>query len=307
MSVAVSAAALLFACLCIGNGRRVQYSSRQNLEATDEERVGSLKAVALAQLLHAFAPEIGWQHAGTYHSAAPARRNPSSNSLKARIAPRAGVQRLQTPDLSDYCEQLFDPDQAGMFSTASLRAEPGKHGSDNRFLQVYTATKKSNAVILAVAGAYPGLRAEQLAAPTALPHAEPGKWNFHMLTGQAAPGGFVALVDDDCFLSQNHPNAVVVVCTQSSLGLKQSGGIDYEVLAVIDRSDLAVEVKEAYDSEEFYAFADPQGEVHIRWFSELPEGWRVLGRVLYVQDQERLDKNTVKQAGFAECRDDFEF
>lgn len=301
----MSAAVLLYAFLCTGSGRRVQYPSKQSWEAIDE-------ALALAQLLRAAFPNIGWQPAGTQGRAALAKTDSSAHPLKVNIAPRAGVPKLAQPKIGseEYMQQFFDPLKSGQFSKSAVMAKPGLNGYKNRFIyQDYGSRQMDTAVLLAVAGAYPGLTAQQLLAPIAPPHPEPGKWNFHILTTEAAPGGYVALHDQEAQLSKEHPNVVVVVCTMSSLGFEPPEGIDHEILAVVDRDDIAVQVPQAFSPEFFYTFADTDGVVQIRTVDEIPAGWSIVGRVLFVRDFMRKHTDPSKKPcdGFAECRDDFEF
>lgn len=60
-----------------------------------------------------------------------------------------------------------------------------------------------------------------------------------------------------------------------------------------------------FDDKEFYAFADAAGSVHIRWIDALPEGWSILGRVLYTQVPHVVKPGS--GGGFAETNDEFEF
>jgi hypothetical protein len=91
---------------------------------------------------------------------------------------------------------------------------------------------------MAIAGVYPGLTAEDLLAPDPLPFAEPGRWNYHRLTSEGVPGGFVALPGSELILAR--PNTVAVVASSTSLGVGLGDGYEHECLALIDRSDEAV-------------------------------------------------------------------
>ena len=90
---------------------------------------------------------------------------------------------------------------------------------------------------------YPGLTAEELLAPQPLPFAEPGRWNYHRLTPEGQPGGFVALPGSDLVLAR--PNTVAVVCSSTSLGVGIADGQEHECIALIDRSDEAVSARNA--------------------------------------------------------------
>lgn len=85
---------------------------------------------------------------------------------------------------------------------------------------------------------YPGLTAEDLLAPDALPLAEPGRWNYHRLTSAGVPGGFVCLPGSELILAR--PNTVAVVASSVSLGVGLGDGQQHECIALIDRSDEAV-------------------------------------------------------------------
>jgi hypothetical protein len=56
-----------------------------------------------------------------------------------------------------------------------------------------------------------------------------------------------------------------------------------EVIALIDRGDVATLDRREFDNQAFYAFGDEEGRVQIRWIAEVPAGWRILGRLLYAQ------------------------
>ena len=179
----------------------------------------------------------------------------------------------------------------------------GAHGTGYRFMPLSAMSKDSSPVLMTLAGAYPGLTSAQLLAPQPLPFAEPGKWNYHMLTGDAMPGGFVALPGTSVL--DERPNTVGVVCTSTSLGLEFPDNGEHEVLALIDRSDSATVDASAFDNKAFYALADEAGNVAIRWIQELPAGWTVLGKLLYAQMP--LVNRPGAGSGFAENDDEFEF
>ena len=88
------------------------------------------------------------------------------------------------------------------------------------------------------------------------------------------PTGFVVVPGEQKLHSS--PNTVAVVCDAGALGIDMQE--QHEVLALIDRSDVAVS-GDPLDLEDsaFYAFADESGAVTIRWVEALPAGWRVLG------------------------------
>lgn len=212
---------------------------------------------------------------------------------------RAAGARLQ------FDPATYNPEVAGLNPQAANvegRTE-GMHGTGYRFMPMSTCTKEASPVIVCIAGAYPGLTADQLRAPVPLPFPEAGGWNYHMLTTGAAPGGFCALPGTP--LLKHSPDTVAVVCMSNSLGLEFPDGNEHEVLALIDRQDAAVLDAVHFDPKGFYAFSDPAGNVAIRWFDALPDGWSILGRVLLTQMPFVVKPGA--GSGFAEGSDEFEF
>jgi len=190
-------------------------------------------------------------------------------------------------------------EKGGIGTHGSERPE-GSHGTGFRFMPLDSMSSESSPVLMCLAGAYPGLTAEQLLAPTPLPFAVPGKWTYHRLTGDAVPTGFVVL-PGSALLDMN-PNTVGVVCQSDSLGLELPDNKPHEVIALIERTPVA---PADFDSKQFYAFADPQGTISIRWMNALPEGWSIVGRLVYTQ-LPYVQKPGGK-SGFAEYSDDFAF
>ena len=192
-----------------------------------------------------------------------------------------------------------DPNQVA--PAADTKPE-GVHGSGFRFMPMVSMQPEPSPALLAIAGAYPGITADQLLSPSALPQPDQGRWNYHRLTGDAVPTGFVVVPGEQKLHSS--PNTVAVVCDAGALGIDMQE--QHEVLALIDRSDVAVS-GDPLDLEDsaFYAFADESGAVTIRWVEVLPAGWRVLGKLLYtiLPNFKRIGKKD----GFAELDDDFEF
>jgi len=211
---------------------------------------------------------------------------------------RVSVVQLQ---IADYDAATYDPEKSGLGQITD-RPE-GTHGTGYRFMPVEAVGKSEGAALLCIAGAYPGLTAEQLSSPTPLPFAKSGAWNYHMLQGDAAPGGFVALPTSH--MLQDHPDTVAVVCNSRSLGLEFPDSQEHEVLAVIDRADIATFDMDHYDPQKFYAFSNPSGAVEIRWYETVPEGYTVLGKLLFAQ-MPFIEKPGASK-GWAEGSDDFEF
>jgi len=166
-----------------------------------------------------------------------------------------------------------------------------------------TVAKDSSPAVVCIAGIYPGLTEAQLLAPTPVPFAPPGTWTYHMLAGDAAPGGFVAIPGSS--LLDCHPDTVAIVSNGGAIGVEFADSNEHEVLVLVDRSDAATFDRSEFDKESFYVFADPEGTVHIRWHKELPADWRILGKVLYTQMP--FVKRPGAGGGFAELSDEFEY
>lgn len=190
----------------------------------------------------------------------------------------------------------------GITSGAEGRME-GQHGTGFRFMPISAVAKDSAPVVIAIAGFLPGCTAEQLLAPVPIPFAAPGTWNYFMLQGDA-PGGFTVLPGDP--LLDLHPDTVALVVNSGELGIELQDRNEHEVLAIINRADPATtDPGNFFDNMAFYAFADPAGQVSIRWYETIPDGHRVLGRLLYTQIP--FVKKAGGSGGFAETDDEFEF
>lgn len=77
----------------------------------------------------------------------------------------------------------YSPETGGLSTLTSERPD-GSHGTGYRFMPLSTMPKDSAPALLSIAGAYPGLTGAQLLAPTALPFAPAGRWNYHVLSGE---------------------------------------------------------------------------------------------------------------------------
>lgn len=70
-----------------------------------------------------------------------------------------------------------------------------------------------------------------------------------------------------------------------------------QVLVLIERAD------KAFTPNKFFAFADPSGNVVIRWFDQVPAGYSILGRVLYAT-LPHLPQFGKKKSGWLEADED---
>lgn len=91
---------------------------------------------------------------------------------------------------------------------------------------------------------------------------------------------------------------VVVIANNDALGIDLKGDHEIEVLVLVDRGD------RYFQSNKFYAWAAPDGQVVIRWFEQVPEGWTLLGKVHYVTVP-WTEKSGTYKSGWMEVDDDF--
>jgi len=226
------------------------------------------------------------------HVLAPCARLPAT-------AVRAPVAACMQPT---FDPETYDPEKGGIGIAGSPRPD-GSHGTGYRFMPLSSLGLEAAPMLVAIAGVLPGLTGTQLLAPQPLPFPEMGKWNYHRLIADGLPTGFVALPGSELLLTR--PNTVAVVCPSPLLGIELADDKEHEVLALIDRGDPAVHDLSELSPQDFYAFADDEDRVHIRWLEALPAGWRVLGRLVYTQ-LPYVEKPGSK-SGFAEMSDDFDF
>lgn len=228
---------------------------------------------------------------------------PSTAPVAQSAPPRAAVVRMQR----DYNPDTFDPLKAGFgvqMETVEDGTKPdGAHGTGYRFMPLMSIEPGVAPMLLPIAGFHLGVTADQIVAPQSLPQAEPGRWIYHRLLGDALPTGFVTLQGSEQMIGLQ--NCVAVVCSSTSLGLELPDGNEHEVVAIIDRDDPAVADPLQFDPQSFYAFADAAGAVHIRWMDALPADWRVMGSLVYTQMP--FVKKPGAGGGFAEFDDDFAF
>jgi len=208
---------------------------------------------------------------------------------------------MQAPSADTFDPATYDPEKPGLTQLGGDRQE-GMHSTGFRFLPMASMDKGSSPALLCIAGMYPGLSAEDVKRPVALQIPPPGKWNYHVLTGETC-SSFVTVPGSS--LLDHAPNSVVVVANSGSLGVELPDGQEHEVLVVVDRSDPAMEDPNYFDEKAFYVFEDDAGAVQIRWHDAVPEGWSILGKIIYVQMPSV--KRPGRGKGFAETDDDFEF
>ena len=156
----------------------------------------------------------------------------------------------------------------------ALRAE-GLHGDQSCFLPLQQLDDLSRwPRLLRVAGVYPGLTADEVAAPPPpAPAPEAGSWNYEFPDAHGADYGVVAVPGSDIVHGLADP--VAVIASSGSLGLMIP---EKEVLLVLDRGDTW------YEERQFFAYADGAGNVSIRrmdggYGEDAPDGYTIAGRV----------------------------
>jgi hypothetical protein len=127
---------------------------------------------------------------------------------------------------------------------------------------------------------------------------ELGMWQFDFSDPSGPQLGTVALTPNNAVQLCIDP--VVVVSKSSVLGMSLKNNVEAEVLVLIDRAD------RDFDADKFFAFADSEGGVVIRWFDGLPQGFSVLGKVVFVTIPYLASMNS-KRSGFMEDDDGFNF
>ena len=199
----------------------------------------------------------------------------------------AAARRAATPAMNvfDIDPTTYNPEKGGLSQTiANTLRSPrpeGSHSTGYRFMPLSTVSKDSAPALVCLAGFFPGLSTDDLLRPQPLPFPPPGTWNYHVLTGEACSSGVVCLPGSA--LLDSHPDTVGVVCASTALGIEFPDRSEHEVIALIDRGDVATLDRREFDNQAFYAFGDEEGRVQIRWIAEVPAGWRILGRLLYAQ------------------------
>jgi len=152
--------------------------------------------------------------------------------------------------------------------------------------------------IIQIAGVYPGITADELMAPQSAPAARHGMWQFDFSDPDGPQMGTVALGPNNAVHLAKDP--VVLVTQSAELGLSLSNDVETEVLVMLDRGETD------FESDKFLAVAGPDGSVTIRWYDALPDGYSILGRVVYVTIPYLSSMATAK-SGFAEDDDGFNF
>ncbi|KAG5178195.1 hypothetical protein JKP88DRAFT_225645 [Tribonema minus] len=175
--------------------------------------------------------------------------------------------------------------------------QTGLHGTGSRFLPiVQIGAREHYPRTVCIAGAYPGLTAEDIAAPTSGEPAEQGTWQYDFTDPEGPQMGTVALPGGDTVTDLIDP--VIIVAASDSLGISLPQDATTEVLAVVDRAEVD------FQEGKFFVWQAPDKSVIIRWFKQEPQGYQCLGRVVFVHVP-FLDVMKKPSSGFEEEMDDF--
>lgn len=161
--------------------------------------------------------------------------------------------------------------------------EPGSglNGDGYKFMPAENLSPESPmAMLVAIGGAYPGTSAAEVMAVPALGNSPEGQWGY-LFEGSVGPAGATIVVAEGEAL-RLAVSPVALVSTPKALGLSWApmpDGSEPEALVLLDRGYLDYK---SYEPGKFYAFADPQGALHIRWFEQVPPGWSVVASVMHV-------------------------
>lgn len=171
------------------------------------------------------------------------------------------------------------------------------HGTGSRFLSI-SQLKGDELMprIIQIAGIYPGITAQELMAPSSTEAPGYGRWQYDFSDPEGPQMGTVAYPPSPLVHACLDP--VVVIANNDALGIDLKGDHDIEAMVLIDRAD------RYFEPTKFYAFAAPDGNVVIRWFDQVPEGWALLGKVHYVT-LPYTEKSGTFKSGWMEVDDDF--
>lgn len=125
-----------------------------------------------------------------------------------------------------------------------------------------------------------------------------GSWHFDFSDPEGPQLGTVAMHPSNPVQLAEDP--VVVVSTSGEMGISLSNNVNAEILLMVDRAD------RHFVPNAFFAFAEGDGSVTIRWQEQVEEDQAVLGRVVFVTVP-FLPAMKKKASGFLEEEDDFNY
>lgn len=200
--------------------------------------------------------------------------------LIASIAGFNGGQAWVLPNSKSMSTRLHTGADATT-TTSQLMATGSLHGEQSCFLPLQQLDQDYYAPrIVQIAGAYPGITAEEIAAVTSEEAPVPGQWTYDFSDPDGPQLGTVAIegsqVVHDC------TDAVAIIAEHPSLGvpLPETLTEPVDVIVLIDRA------RNYFSERKFLVIDNPAAGVEIGAFqtkAEIPEGSTILGQVVLVQ------------------------
>ncbi|EED94973.1 predicted protein [Thalassiosira pseudonana CCMP1335] len=190
-------------------------------------------------------------------------------------------------------------------STTRLNEKTGNlHGESSCFLPLLQNDDEYIAPrVVQIAGAYPGVTAEEFLAVTSEPPAELGQWAYDFTDPNGPQMGTVALPGMTSVYETDDP--VVIIAEHPTLGVT----LHEKVVDPVDLVVLCDRSKRTFAERKFFVFDDGNkgGELTIGAFTskdEIPESVTILGQVTFVQIP-WLPMMQKKKSGFSEDDDLF--
>ena len=162
-----------------------------------------------------------------------------------------------------------------------LKAAGSLHGDQSCFLPLKQLDQDYYAPrIIQIAGAYPGITAEEIAAVSSEEAPVPGQWTYDFSDPDGPQLGTIALegsqVVHDC------SDAVAIIAEHPSLGVPMPDTLTepVDVIVLVDRA------RNYFSERKFLVFDNPTAGVEIGAFltkAEIPEVSTILGQVVLVQ------------------------
>mmetsp|Transcript_37431 Transcript_37431/g.38113 ORF Transcript_37431/g.38113 Transcript_37431/m.38113 type:complete len:216 (+) Transcript_37431:162-809(+) len=153
----------------------------------------------------------------------------------------------------------------------SYESKIGIHGTNFKFLpSLQPGQDEYFPRILHIAGVYPGITPEDLAAPMGGQTAPQGMWVYDFPDPDGPQLGTVAIPGSSAV--HNCYDSVAIISNTQALGMNM-GNKPCEALVVADRGDTE------FSPSEFFLFKTPDGNVSLGSMEDEEEGFTILARV----------------------------
>ena len=195
----------------------------------------------------------------------------------ASIASFRGGQAWLSPLSSSISTRGGAPTDA----ISQLKAAGGLHGDQSCFLPLKQLDQDYYAPrIVQIAGAYPGITAEEIAAVSSEEAPVPGQWTYDFSDPDGPQLGTIALEGSQ--VVHGCSDAVAIIAEHPSLGVPMPDTLTepVDVIVLVDRA------RNYFSERKFLVFDNPTAGVEIGAFvtkAEIPEGSTILGQVVLVQ------------------------